>query len=318
MPIYAILILVITVLMLISLGAAYIFSTTVLYARRQPIVKCPVDYGLAYEEVAFKSSDGLDLKGWYLPVPDANPDRGPERIVILTHPMLFNRHGFLSRHQGFPPLATTNVDLLTTAQALVEAGYPILMFDFRNHGQSESGLSGVGLLEYQDVLGALAYIRSRWASPPQVGFVSFCMGADATIVALSKGRGQVKDVRFLVAIQPVSAAVFIRAYLRAVYTPLSLYLAPLIDRITRWRGGFSLQEMSPRLFIKDVHVPTFYIQAKEDRWTELGEIQAFYAASPGPKELWLIEGIKKRFVAYNYVGEHPERILEFARRYFNE
>jgi alpha/beta superfamily hydrolase len=128
----------------------------------------------------------------------------------MTHPFPFNRHGFIAKNQGFPPLANIDVDLLKTAQALHQAGYPVLMFDFRNHGESEAAVTGVGLNEYQDVLGAVTYIQQRSdLTNPKIGFVSFCMGANSTIVALSKGAELVKNVKFLVAIQPVSASVFV-------------------------------------------------------------------------------------------------------------
>ena len=202
--------------------------------------------------------------------------------------------------------------------AIERAGYPVLMFDFRNHGESEGGLSGVGLTEYQDVIGAIAYVNNRWLSAPAIGFVSFCMGANATTVALSKAKDQLRDIKFLIAVQPVSAEVFIRSYLRNVYTPLSLYLLPIIDRIVRWRGGFALKEMSPLRYARDVVIPTLVIQAREDPWTELTDTQAYYhQALSGPKELWLIDGIQRRFETYNYVGDHPDRIVKFIRQHFS-
>jgi hypothetical protein len=89
-----------------------------------------------------------------------------------------------------------------------------------------------------------------------------------------------------------------------------------VERIVRRRGGYSFTERAPGRFAKDIGIPTLYIQAKEDRWTELRDIQAFYDATPGVKELWLIEGKMKRFDAYNYFREHPERVLAFAERHF--
>jgi pimeloyl-ACP methyl ester carboxylesterase len=291
---------------------AYIFSNTIIHGRRQPIVHTPKEYGMAYEDVEFPASDGLRLKGWFIPAAGEN-----RRAIIITHPLPFNRHGFLAKNQGFPPLAFTDVDLLKTAQALHAAGYPLLMFDFRNHGESESKLTGVGLEEYRDVLGALAYLRQRQdLEEPQIGFVSFCMGANSTVVALSKGKQQVDDVKFLVAIQPVSALVFIRSYLKAVYTPLSLVLMPILDWIVQRRGGHPLAAMTPLPYTKDLGIPTLYIQAKHDRWTELSDTQQFYDATPEPKTLWWIEEKINRFEAYNYIGQHPERVIEFARNGF--
>jgi alpha-beta hydrolase superfamily lysophospholipase len=302
----------------VSLTIATVFSNIVLYSRRQPIVRTPAEYGLEYEEVEFPSTDGLTLRGWFIPA-RPRPSGAEPAVVILTHPMPFNRHGFVAKNQGWLPLFKTDVDLLKTAHALHQAGYAVLTFDFRNHGESEGGLTGVGLTEYQDVLGAVAYVERRTAgqagNTQRIGFVSFCMGANSTLVALSKNKELMQNVRFVVAIQPVSADVFFRSYMRNVYTPLSLYLIPLVDRLVRWRGGFGLREMSPLPFVPDVEVPTLYVQARQDPWTELGDIESFYEATPDPKELWYIEGQMRRFEAYNYVGDHPERLLDFAAQH---
>jgi pimeloyl-ACP methyl ester carboxylesterase len=312
MSFYWILILVLGLLIVMPLIAGYIFSTTLLHAHRQPIVRTPQEYGMAYENVQFKSVDGLLLKGWFIPAAGVS-----DRAIIMTHPFPFNRHGFIARNQGFPPLCNIDVDLLKTAQALHQAGYPLLMFDFRNHGESAAGLTGVGLNEYQDVLGAVAYLGQRAdLAKPRIGFVSFCMGANSTIIALSKGAEQVQSVKFLVAIQPVSAAVFVRQYLRAVYTPLSVFLAVIVDWFVQRRGGYALKAMSPLPYVKDIKVPTLYIQARADRWTTTADTQSFYDATLGEKELWWIEGITQRFDAYNYVGDHPGRILAFAKAHF--
>jgi pimeloyl-ACP methyl ester carboxylesterase len=252
------------------------------------------------------------MKGWFIPVAGVK-----DKAIIMTHPLPFNRHGFVAKNQGFPPLCTINVDLLKTAHALHQAGYPVLMFDFRNHGESDAGLTGVGLNEYQDVLGAIAHLRQRTdLSNPRIGFVSFCMGANSTIVALSKGAEQVQPVKFLVAIQPVSADVFVKQYLKAVYTPLSVYLAAIADWLVQRRGGYPLKDMSPRSYAKDIKVPTLYIQVRADRWTTTADTQSFYDATPNPREIWWIEGITHRFEAYNYVGDHPERVIDFAKEHF--
>ena len=142
------------------------------------------------------------------------------------------------------------------------------------------------------------------------------MGANSTIIALSKGAEQVQAIRFLVAVQPVSAAVFVRQYLRSVYTPLSVFLAAVVDWIVQLRGGYALKAMSPLPYVKDIKAPTLYIQARADRWTTVADTQSFYDATLSEREIWWIEGITRRFDAYNYVGEHPERIIEFVKRHF--
>ena len=314
MPIYWIFILLILLLAAAVLAISYMFSGIVIHSRRQPIVRTPQEYDMPYESVAFKSTDGLTIKGWFIPAPSAKGDK----VIILTHPMPMNRHGFLAKNQGFPPMFKTDVDLLKTVHALHQAGYPVLAFDLRNHGESESGITGNGLSEYQDVLGAVNYINNRPdLHVRHIGFVCFCMGAASTMTALSKGKDQIKNARFLVAIQPVTSSVFFRCYLKNVYTPLSLFLVPIVDKIVQWRGGYAFKDMAPGRFARDIEIPTLYVQAQEDPWTELSDIQGFYDATPGAKELWLIEGKMRRFEAYNHLGEHPEKMLAFVERHFS-
>jgi pimeloyl-ACP methyl ester carboxylesterase len=311
MPVYGILLIIAAVLIGSVLVTGWIFSGLIIHSRRQPIVKTPADYGMPYEDVEFEAADGITLSGWFIPA-----DAGSS-VIIMTHPFPFNRHGFRAKGQGFPPLAWTDVDLLTTAQALNRTGHSILMFDFRNHGQSGKALTGVGLEEYKDVLGAVTYLKQRPSlNNPRIGFVSFCMGANSTIVALSKSGDLVEDIAFLVAIQPISADVFVRSYLKAVYTPLSLFLIPIVDWLVQLRGGYPLKAMSPLEYAADVTVPSLFVQAREDRWTELHDIESIYDAAQGPKEFWWIEGKMMRFDAYNYVGQHPDRVLQFIERYF--
>ena len=91
MPASIMIIIIVGALIGLSLVVGYIFSSIVLYARRQPVVKTPEDYDLDYEEVEFKGTDGVNLKGWYIPVGKLAPDAEPREVIILTHPMTFNR-----------------------------------------------------------------------------------------------------------------------------------------------------------------------------------------------------------------------------------
>jgi pimeloyl-ACP methyl ester carboxylesterase len=313
MTIAAVILLVIIALAAIVLTVSTVFSGIVIHSRRQPIVRTPAEFDLSFQEVAFKSTDGLNIRGWFIPAESGRTDK----VILLTHPMPMNRHGFLAKNQGFPPMFKTDVDLLKTIAALHKAGYALLAFDLRNHGKSDDGITGNGLSEYQDVLGAVNYINDRAdLKVEEIGFVCFCMGAASTMTALSKGKDQLTNARFLVAIQPVTSSVFFRSYMKAVYTPLSLLLIPIVDKIVQLRGGYAFEEMAPGRFCKDIDIPTMYIQAKEDPWTDLDDIRSFYESTPGAEELWLIEGEMGRFDAYNYVGEHPDRVLDFVVRHF--
>ncbi len=309
MPFYVWIIVAILVVLAVYFGISYIFSRLLIYSHRQPVVRSPAEYGMTYEDVSFRSSDGLLLEGTFVP----GKKKG---IIVITHPFPFNRYGFMAKYQGLVTRLKPDVDLLRTAREINRAGYSVLMFDFRNHGESESGITAVGLNEYRDVVGALEYIRSRsdLAAQP-VGFVSFCMGANATIIAMSKAPESFFNAKCLVAVQPVSMAIFLRCYVRRTYTALGLVLIPLVERMCKWQGGYAFDTLTPLPYCGDIPVPTLYVQARSDPWTELDDIRSFYRATPEPRELWLLDEEMKRFDAYNYVGHHCERIVDFIGKY---
>ena len=144
------------------------------------------------------------------------------------------------------------------------------MFDFRNHGESGAdpnrGIAGVGLEEYKDVVAAMDYIKGRdELKNMSIGFVSFCMGANSTIIAMSREPSAFNNVKCLFAVQPISMEVFVRTYARKLLTPFGAkLLLPMVKRFIIWRGAHHIGEMSPGKYVKDLTVPTMYIQARND------------------------------------------------------
>ena len=55
--------------------------------ERNPVIRTPKETGLDYEDVSFKSLDGVNLKGWYI------PSENSDKLVIFNHFMLGNKAG---------------------------------------------------------------------------------------------------------------------------------------------------------------------------------------------------------------------------------
>ena len=295
---------------------AYRGAGDLLNPTRKPVVRTPKEYGLDYEDIEFRSTDGINLNGWLIP---GKSNFQHERVIILPHAMNFNRHGWWPTRRIESLYHQPDVDFLPIAKALNHSGYSILMFDLGNHGESDGRkMCGVGLNEYQDIAGAVEYVGHRYREDsPRIGIIAFCLGANSTIIAMSKARERMRDVVFLVLIQPVTPRVFLRGFTKSVYTRLALLLIPVTERLYRWRGGYDLDEMSPQNYAGDINVPTLHVQAKEDNWTTLSDVRSIYDRIGGPKELWLIEGKMKRFDTYVYLGKQPDRIIDFASRHFS-
>jgi pimeloyl-ACP methyl ester carboxylesterase len=118
----------------------------------------PASFQLASEDVAFRSSDGVELKGWWVPAPRA---RG---TVVLAHGL--NR---------------TRVEMVKKAPFLHARGWNALLFDMRHHGQSGGETTTFGEREKEDVRAAVLFARSRASGPVVAWGVS--LGAASVILA---------------------------------------------------------------------------------------------------------------------------------------
>ena len=292
----------------------YLLSRTVIYLDRQPVPKTPEDYGMDFQNIEFKAADGVNLKGWLIPAKSS-------KLIVITHVGGLTKYGSTKLFSSFSKLYDEEVEFLKVARHLHNEGYGVLMFDFRNHGESGAspnrGKAGIGLEEYQDVVAAMDYIQNNESlKDKDVGFVSFCMGANSTIVAMSKEPDSFVNVKCLVAVQPISMEVFVRTYLRRRFTLFgATLLFPLIEVFVNMQSKHRLQDMSPAAFVRDLKVPTLYIQTRNDPWTELSDIKGFYENTPTEKQFFWIEGLTHRFQGYQYFGDHPEKMLEWLKKW---
>ena len=105
----------------------------------------PEDLGLDYEPIEFnpRNEPSITLRGWWLPSQESLG------TIIAAHGIDANRAGDL-------PLM----------RDLVDAGFSVLVFDFRGHGQSDVVPLGAGYFEVNDVDGAMN--DSRGAPNPRV------------------------------------------------------------------------------------------------------------------------------------------------------
>jgi dienelactone hydrolase len=304
---------------LVFLAFVYFFFTwflsgTVLYLNRQPVPKNPGDYNMDFEGIEFKASDGVNIKGWLI-------SGSLPKLIVLTHVGGLTKYGSTVKYKSISKLYNKEVEFLETAKHLHNKGYWVLMFDFRNHGESgaspNGGKAGVGLEEYKDVAAAMNFVKSRNdLSDFKIGFVSFCMGANSTIIAMSKQPEVFDKVKCLMAIQPISMEVFVRKYTKTLFSSLGAKLIfPMVKKFVNLRSEHPLEKMSPSGYVKDLKVPVLYVQARNDPWTELSDIRGFFDKSPEPKEFYWIENTKHRFESYSYFQEKPEVMLEWLKKW---
>jgi hypothetical protein len=100
---------------------------------KSPVFNSPKDFGLEYEDVTFKASDGVTLSGWLV-------KGGADKVIIQSHfGVQCSRSGYSPEVQGMIKMWDSDIEFLNQAKYLVDASYSVLMYDFRNHGESGAG-----------------------------------------------------------------------------------------------------------------------------------------------------------------------------------
>lgn len=227
----------------------------------------PEDFGLDYKPVHFPSADGITLFGWWIPA-----EGSPNTIIML--------HGY-----------TGSMDPdLKFAPAFIQAGYNVLMFDFRAHGRSLGNRTSLGALEVNDVLGAIQFVKScgSWA----VGLMGFSMGGRAALLtATTQPRIQavISDGGPL----RLSTAISEDLQRRKVPDRLSQVLSFMILLGASLRLGVNLFYKDPLVLGgKIVPIPALLIHGDKDPYTHETEITKMLAKSKGNLKLWRVANAK--------------------------
>jgi uncharacterized protein len=133
---------------------------------------------------------------------------------------------------------------------------------------------------------------------------------------MSKTPEKFGNVKCMVAVQPISMAVFVRTYAKKRFTSSGgKVLYPVIKAFVNLQSKHRLDDMSPACFVKDIKVPTLFVQTRKDPWTELSDITGFYENATCTKDFLWLEGLTHRFQGYQYFGDHPEKMLEWLKKW---
>ena len=229
---------------------------------RAPLTQSPKDYGLAYRNVSFPTSDGVTLSGWWLPVESGHPVHG---TVILSHGAFHNRGQVLDR-----------------AAFLSGMGYQILLFDLRGEGMSgDSPLSG-GLLESRDFLAAEKFLEGRKEIRKPLIFFGFSLGAMAALRAAVTAPG----VDAVIADSPLANLknYVSRRTLGGVFSSLPGFLGKCLGDYDA-RTGLALTEADLNLVpvVKQLpDVPVLYITGEKDDLARPVEVHKLFVNTPSP------------------------------------
>jgi pimeloyl-ACP methyl ester carboxylesterase len=254
----------------------------------------------------------VPIEAWFIPAPTSS------KLIIANHPLGFSRSGIPTQlepwHAVWAPTGNGfEVDLVPDYKILHDAGYNILTYDLRNHGLSSAANGGIvthGFTESRDVVGSLQYARTRTDTRDMtIGLFSRCMGAVATLAAMTRSPEEFDGVRCLVAPQPITPRYIAERRLAAIG------LGDRLDdfnTLLRLRTSVGLEQRVPQEWAKNVRVPTFLYQVRGDTLTEPSDVQTMFDNIPvADKKLQWIEGTTARWDGYLEFQRRPQPMLEW-------
>lgn len=257
--------------------------------HRQPVVGSPADYGFVYQDVTFTTTDGLKLSGWYM------PGRLPQAIILV--------HG----------IDANRTVLLPEAAMLAEAGYHLLLFDLRGHGQSEGSEVTYGYREAFDIQAGVDFLMAQ-PGIRQVAALGISLGGSAVVHAAAL------DPR-LKAMVIESSFSSLRAAIDDEFDNRSIFprwpFAPLLIWLAEQRLGVKVDQVDS---VRDLATlsqrPVFIIHGTTDQGFPPEHAVRMYEAAKEPKTLWLVEGLGHASPILADEVEYRKRLLAFFEQAF--
>ena len=263
---------VVFVFVLFPLSLSYVFTHV---AR----TKVPAaNLGARYEEVAFTTSDGLRLKGWYV------PSRNGAAVVAFP-----GRRGPQKQ-----------------ARMLVRHGFGVLLFDRRGEGESEGDPNAFGWAMNRDLKAAAAFLQRRPdVEANRIGGIGLSVGGEMLLQTAAESKV------FRAVVSEGAGARSIRENLEKPMTFGGLTELGVSLTLTAGTALFSnhmpppnLKHLSARIAPRSV----FFIYAPHGTGGEEKQLNPkYYAAAGGPKQIWEIPEA-------SHTGGITARPKEYERR----
>ena len=246
----------------------------------------PRDLKMNYEDVSFKTADGLTLRGWYIP-----SAKGTQKTLILLH--------------GYP----ADKGNILPALAFLHEDFNLLLFDFRYLGRSEGSYSTAGAKEVEDLLAAIQFLKSRGVK--EVGVWGFSMGGAVTLMAIEKAPeigavisessyASLADMTF--ELLPIPLLNYPIAYLVGVWAKLFL--------------GIDVRDASPADRIRNTKIPILLIHSSADAvipFSHARLLQQALAKNPNA-EFWFHE----QFAHGQLASDYRTRVRDFFLKHLSQ
>jgi len=235
----------------------------------------PDAYDIEYDDVTFRTEDGLNLNGWFIPGKKSSPDDDLHTLLWF--------HG----NSGNINRRLDNIKMLHDRVPV-----NVFIFDYRQYGMSEGKISEKGT--YIDSRAALAYLRSR----SDVN--------NETIIFFGRSLGSAISVEL--AVKEKCCALILETPFTSIkemgkklypYLPFTFFLRTKYDTLSK---------------IGDIKVPTLIMHGDKDELVPIEHGKILYEKANDPKEFYTIPGAMHNDTHIVGAEEYFDVIRDFVNK----
>jgi len=279
------------------LGISWKYADGVTRVTRDPLKKTPAYVQATYQDVSFKSRDGLTLQGWWFPAPGIV---AATKAAVLVHGKDQNR-------------IDSSFDPGRIARFLLADGWPVLLFEMRGHGASDGLRWGLGEYEPNDILGAIDLAAQKTGRPrSRIATIGESTGGGSVLMTV----GRDPSIGPIVVDSAYASAPVVVNEVGPDYSGLPAFFTPGLVLPSRVVYGIDINSVVPVDVVRAHPERAFlFIQCVNDHTVAMHHGVDLKAASANPgTELWLVKdcGHVKAFTTHPQ--EWQDRVLAFLHR----
>ncbi len=248
--------------------------------------KTPVWYHMPYKWFAFPSSDGVMIKGWYIPAP------GEARGTIIYC------HG----------LNRSRIEMLPMSAFGYQLGYDGLLFDFRHQGDSGGELTTLGYKERLDVIAAVRYALDQQRAARPVILWGVSMGAVASLL----GAAECPDVAAVISDSSFLSLRDTVAHHWKLFFRIPSF--PFANEVVFWialRGGFRASDFDLEKAVTRIgDRPILFVALQDDRRMPPSIAQDLYAHAASPHKAIIVLPGRRHGEGFNLDTEQYESAVK--------
>src|SRR5215216_4059054 len=251
--------------------------------------------GIGFEDIGISSFDGTRLYGWWIESAVDAP------TIVVLHGVKKNR-----------------TDVLRASLVLRRAGFNVLVFDGRGHGNSEGRYVTYGFYERRDVEVAIEWlVAEKKIDRNYVGIAGESMGAAIALQVAAHNPW----IRAVWADSPFAslrrvAEEFVRRVTRLPGAVLNPVLWTTLQ-VANYRGKFDVKTVDPLALAAQIKCPVFLVHGTADQLISTAHSENIYEALGGKKEIWFVEGARHARSVRYAKREYSERLTRFFTENLN-